>query len=125
MKTCNELHSTSETLRRIYAARIPGRIEWMFDHGFVWVLVNGNTDGKLLPRTWVDDALSDVRTVVESEPAAQAHARSQMLTCDWLRRGRERTFDAAVAALAAAIAGEFPHIEFARWWHGPQRAPLP
>jgi hypothetical protein len=58
-----------EVVRRIYDARIPARIEWMFDDGFVWVLLGGG-ERERLPRVWLDDMLEGARTLARSEAAA-------------------------------------------------------
>ena len=106
----------AEIIRRIYSAEIPGRIEWMFDDGFVWVLVGPNGDSRNLPRVWMDDAFANAQTKVQSATAAPAHERSQFLMRDWLERGKERTIEDAVCALAEAIVRHHEHSEFARWW---------
>ena len=107
------MEQIGEVLHRIYQAEIPGRIEWMFDDGFVWVLVNRQRD---LPRLWMDDALSGHRTVAQSELAARGGERAQFLTADWQERGREHSLAAAVAALGDAIVRHYEDSEFARWW---------
>lgn len=112
----------AEMFRRLYAARIPGRIEWMFDDGFVWVLVRA--DGNAFPRLWVDDALGGVSTVVESNAATQARDQARSLAPDWLARGRARTIEAAVQALADAAMEHHPDSEFAHWWRS-RRAAIP
>jgi hypothetical protein len=111
----------SEALRRIYDAGIPGRIEWMFDEGFVWALVGTDGDGaRVLPRLWLDDALAGTRTVVQSDEAAQAQEHSRVAQRDWLKRGRQRSIEGAVCALAEAIVLYYPENEFAHWWRQQQ-----
>jgi hypothetical protein len=108
----------SEVLQRIYQSEIPGRIEWMFDEGFVWVLVgpNGEEHARNLPRLWVDNALAGERTTARSDLAREAVEPSQFIMRDWRARGCERTIDSAVYALADAIVRLHASSEFAQWW---------
>jgi hypothetical protein len=108
----------SEIFRRIYEAEIAGRIEWMFDDGFVWVLVgpNGEQQARNAPRLWMDDALSGDHTTAQSDHASGALDQSQFVMRDWRERGRARTIEDAVRALADAAARHYKASEFARWW---------
>ena len=107
-----------EVLRRIYDAEIPGRIEWRFDDGFVWALIgsNGQATAKNRPRVWMDDALAGEPTRVQSDLAARGHERAQFLMRDWQERGKTRTLEDAVLALADAIVRHHESSDFARWW---------
>jgi hypothetical protein len=116
-----------DVLSRMYQCEIPGRLEWMFDEGFVWVLVgpNGEARARNLPRLWMDNTLGGERTTAQSELASVALEPSQVMMCDWRERGRERTAEAAVCALADAITRHYASSEFARWWRELRAGPKP
>ena len=105
-----------EVLARIYDAEISARVEWLFDGGFVWALIGAEDE---IPRICIDDALADgFSTHLQSQEAAQALERGQFLQRDWRVRGRARTIEEAVTALAEAIARLHAGIPFAQWWTG-------
>lgn len=108
-----------EVLSRIYAAEIPIRLEWVFDSGFVWVLV-GTEDRwpARVPRLWVDEGLSgdDAATSLHSDTMAGAMDDERLLLPDWRERGSAKTIEDAVSALAEAISRHCVDSEFAQWW---------
>lgn len=113
MKTIKQ-ESVGEVLAAIYASEIPIRLEWVWDGGFTWVLVGGDTTH--YPRVWNDDALDGWETIIQSDEGARASDAGQFLQRDWLDRGSEHTVQDAVARLADAILEHLPSSAFANRW---------
>lgn len=107
--------SVGEVLAAIYDSEIPIRLEWVWDGGFTWSLIN-DCDSERYPRVWNDDTLDGAETSMQNDVGARAADAGQFLRKDWLARGSEETVQAAVARLGDAILEHKPTSAFANQW---------
>ena len=108
-----------DVLQAIYDTEWPIRLEYLWDGGWVWVLVgrNDTTAEVTFPRVWTDDQLDGKQTVLcMSEFIKDQFERIPSIEKDWVARGNEKTIEDAVFCLATAIADETPDSEFSRQW---------
>jgi hypothetical protein len=97
----------SEILQQIYNSEIPARIEFMFDLGFCWNLI----DEKKFPRIFYDFQLEGL-TIENS----LSQDRVPFFEKDWIEKGVSATFEDAVMALSESVVKYFPDSLFSQWW---------
>lgn len=99
----------SKILQQIYNSEIPVRLEFMYDMGFCWSLV----DETIFPRVFYDFKLEGI--TIENSLSAD---RIPVFEKDWMARGVSQTFEDAVKDLCEAIVRNLPDSNFSKWWRG-------
>ena len=96
--------NASAVIKAIYDCEVNCRIEWFWDAGFTWSVL----DGKMYPRVAIDDDTDGAMEVVY-ESVDSMLIRSQPLPeKDWSRRGGHEDFDTTVREMAEAVMEVYP-----------------
>jgi len=96
--------NSSRVIKAIYDCEVNCRLEWFWDSGFTWSVL----DGQCYPRVAIDDDTDGAREVV-FESVDSILIRSQPLPeKDWSRRGGHEDFDTAVRQMAEAVIEVYP-----------------
>jgi hypothetical protein len=99
----------SKILQQIYNSEIPVRIEFMYDMGFCWSLI----DEKVFPRVFYDFQIEGV--TIEN---VLTKDKCPVFEKDWLLKGISNTFEGAVKDLCESILKHLPDSSFSQWWRG-------
>jgi hypothetical protein len=99
----------SKIIQQIYKSEIPVRIEFMYDMGFCWSLI----DEKIFPRIFYDFKLEGV--AIEN---ILTKDKVPVFEKDWIAKGVSQSFDDAIKKLCEAIVEHLPESSFAEWWRG-------
>lgn len=104
-----------EVLNRIYDSEINVRIEWVWDGGFTWVLVNSALPEP--PRNMIDDTMQgNLEPVVFQEELRQDLKPPNLMKKDWLDRGSADNICDAMTELCLAVVQYFPNSNFTKWY---------
>lgn len=96
--------NAAKLIKAIYDCEVNCRIEWFWDSGFQWALL----DGQVYPRVLIDDN-TEGSTQVIFENAEGTLLRCQPLPeVDWKERGGHEDFDTAVLQMAEAVIRAYP-----------------
>jgi len=106
IKSCN----VGKILQSIYDSEINIRLEWMWDAGMTWALL----DDGLYPRVCVDDMLDGALTLTETQKAERMAIKGKFISKDWLERGCSYEIETAVNDLMLAIFKHYPDSEFSK-----------
>ena len=99
-------------IEKIYESEIPCRIEWMFDMGFVWSII----DGQKYPRLFIDDDLDGRREIITESPENMLLRNDPFIEKDWIYRDSDQSLKTAVMNLAYKICELYPKCQLAKWW---------
>lgn len=95
--------------KKIYNSEIPCRIEWLFDEGFTWYLINNS-----YPRLWKDDYLDGKKAIIESTDNMLLR-NNPLLEKDWIDRGANMDIEDCLCGLFDAIIKHYPNSDAAKW----------
>jgi len=100
-------------LETIYHCEINIRLEWDWDAGFVWSVLD-QTGKRGMPRVMADDYMagwvSFTWPPLKNDPQKTPPAQLP----DWIARGRDERLEVAISQLAEAVAQQ--EREFAKLW---------
>ena len=97
----------SKILQKIYESEIPVRIEFMYDMGYCWSLI----DETIFPRVFYDFQLEGV--TIEN---VLTRDKIPVFEKDWLAKGISNSFEQAVKDLCEAIIKYLPENSFSQWY---------
>lgn len=97
----------SKIIQQIYKSEIPVRIEFMYDMGFCWSLI----DETIFPRIFYDFKLEGV-----AKENILTKDKVPVSEKDWIAKGVTQSFDDAIKKLSEAIIEYLPESNFAEWW---------
>jgi hypothetical protein len=87
----------------IYDSEINCRIEWMWDGGFTWCLLDGS-----YPRILKDDDTQGNSEIIKESPKSMLERSNPFLEKDWIARGCKEDIGDALCDLFEAIINHFP-----------------
>lgn len=99
--------NVSKILQQLYVNEIPVRIEFMYDMGFCWSLV----DETIFPRIFYDFQLEGV--TIEN---VLTKDRVPVFEKDWIDKGIADSFEGAVKDLCESVVRNLPESGFTQWW---------
>ena len=94
-------------IQQIYNSEIPVRLEFMYDMGYCWNLI----DEKKFPRIFYDFKLEGV--AIENSLSVD---KVPIFEKDWLARGISGSLEMAIKDLSEAIVKYLPESSFSKWW---------
>lgn len=96
--------NVSAVLKAIYDCEVNCRIEWFWDQGFTWSVI----DGTKYPRVALDDHTDGAMAVVYENVESMLMRSMPLPEKDWLDRGSDDDFDKAVEQMAMAVVRRYP-----------------
>ena len=93
----------------IYDSEINCRIEWLWDAGFTWALL----DGSIYPRIMKDDNIDNSFKVIHQSQTDRINCNDMQYKKDWLARGNREDIDDALRDMFTAIIEHCPKSQAA------------
>lgn len=97
----------SKIIQQIYKSEIPVRIEFMYDMGFCWSLL----DETIFPRVFYDFKLEGV-----AKENILSKDQVPVFEKDWIDKGVSQSFEDAVKNLCESIIKYLPDSDFSKWY---------
>jgi hypothetical protein len=103
-------------LKRIYDSEINIRIDWLWDGGYTWAIIEGYKEG-VVPRVAYDDYLEGAFKFISITKDHKRDLNSpQFQNIDWIERGGSHDIAEAISQLAEAVARHNPGSDFEIWY---------
>lgn len=91
-------------LKAIYDCEVNCRIEWFWDQGFTWSVI----DGTKYPRILMDEDTDGATTIVYESVDSMLMRSQPLPEKDWIVRGGDDDIETAVRQMAQAVVHQYP-----------------